>query len=250
MHRLYVSTVNEIIVTLLKKKTIFLLILSALLPVLAAVAAGLVYRQTGVMLFGSADFPVWVLGIFTKVLLPLYIFMWAADSLAGAVEDLSIKMALLRPVTRFKVYLSKNLAIISLVLLNLLIVLASSLAASGMVPSAAWGLAGLGRDLAAYLLAVFPLMGLILIAAFLAQVARSGSAALLLGILFYLAGLALPLLSPLLGSLLPTAYTGWHLLWLAPMINWRSVGLACAVLFANYLVFFPAGYYFFERRDI
>jgi len=250
MNKLYVSTVNEFTVTLLKKKTIFLLFVSALLPVLAAAAASLIYRQTGVLIFGSADFPIWVLGVFTRILLPLYIFMWAADSLAGVVEDLSIKMALLRPITRFKVYLSKNLAIITLVLLNLIIVFISSLGAALFVPTATGLLAGLGRGVAAYILSIFPLIGLIVIAAFLSQLVRSGSAALLVGILFYLAGLALSLISPLLGSLLPNAYTSWHLLWLAPMINWRAIGIAFVVLLANYLVFFPGGYYLFERKDI
>lgn len=250
MHKLYVSTVNEFWVMLLKKKTIFLLLVSALFPVLAAVAASLIYRQTGVLIFGSGDFPVWVLGFFTSVLLPLYIFMWSADSLAGSVEDLSIKMALLRPVTRFKIYLAKNLAIIILVLFNLIIALLASLGAFGLVPAATGFMAGLGRGLAAYLLAIFPLIGLIVIATFISQMVRSGSAALLAGILFYLAGLALPLLSPVLGSLLPTAYTSWHLLWLAPVINWRAVGMALVVLMANYMIFFPAGYYLFERKDI
>jgi ABC-2 type transport system permease protein len=250
MNKIYASTVNETIKALLKKKTIFLMLFSVLVPALMAIVASILYRKTGVLIFGSADFSVWVLGIFTSVFLPLFIFMWSADSFAGELEDLSLKIALLRPITRFKVYLAKNLATINLVLISLLIVFVSSQVATLFIPTGIGFMAGLGRSLVAYVESVFPLIGLIVIAAFVSQLLRSSSGALAIGIIVYIVALALPVISPLVGSLIPTAYTNWHLLWLAPSINWRAIGIAFLALLANYMVFFPAGYFLFERKDI
>ncbi len=126
MHKLYTCTVNELQKILLQRKTHVLALFLLVIPVAMALGVSSFQQHIGVLAFGSGDFSVWILDCFTTLFLPLFIFMWVADSFAGEVDDQSIKIVLLRPITRFKVYLAKNLAIISLVLLTLLVVLCFS----------------------------------------------------------------------------------------------------------------------------
>ncbi|HWP96666.1 MAG TPA: ABC transporter permease subunit [Syntrophomonadaceae bacterium] len=251
MNNLITATMNETKKILLKKKTVAIMLLSAFIPGLMAVIAAILQKRTGILVFGSADFTIWVLSFFTSIFLPLFVFMWSADSFSGEVEDGSLKVALLRPVTRFKVYLSKHGAIKICIIINLLVVLLFSELAGMFLSILGTGfLPGLGRGLAAYVLSVVPLMALMVMSAFVAQFFRSSSGALAMSILVYVGAQVLPIVSPMLGRLTPAAYTHWYLLWLTPSINWGLIIQALVIMLGGCLILFPAGYILFDRKDI
>lgn len=251
MNKIYVSTINEVEKILYKKKTAALMIFSIFAPGILALSASIIQKRIGILAFGSADFPIWVLGFFTSVILPLFIFMWSADSFAGEIEDQSLKIALLRPLTRFKVYLSKNIAIVVCVLFTLLIVfIFSELAGLFLAIMGKGFLTNLVRSLSAYILAVVPLLTITVLAGFLAQLVRSSSGVLAISVLVYIIAKVLPIISPGLANLTLAAYTNWHLLWLTPSISWNVINQALMVMLASCLIFFPIGYFLFDRKDL
>lgn len=126
MNRISAAIYNESQKTLLKKKSVAIMALTALIPIVSVFVVSSLQNRTGVFVLGASGYPVWVLGLFTGYLLPLFIFMTAADIFAGEVADGSIKLVLVRPVTRFKVYMAKVVAIGVFAVVNLAIAYLSS----------------------------------------------------------------------------------------------------------------------------
>src|ERR1035437_5662875 len=111
MNSLSANFINETQKMLLKSKVLACFIISAIIPVGVALLIALLHNKAGVLAVGPAGFPIFILGLFTSTLLPLFIFMWAADIFAGEVGDRSLKVVMVRPISRFKIYLSKIMAL-------------------------------------------------------------------------------------------------------------------------------------------
>ncbi len=237
---------------LARKKTIVLMIISALIPGVLAGLVLTVQNQVGILALGSVDFSIWVLGFFCSIFLPLFIFMWTADSFAGEVEDLSIKSVLLRPVSRFKIYLGKITAILVSIIINLAVVLVFSQLASmfpGILrPATTPG--GFGLAAGAYLLAAIPLIFLAIAASFLAQFFKGSSSALIALILLFIIARALPFLSPAAGKCLPTFYLDWYMLWLGSTPAWGQIVNALIFMLGSGIISFALGCYLFDRKEL
>lgn len=111
MNSLYANFINETQKMFLKSKVVACFIISAIIPVGLALLIALLHNKVGVLAISTAGLPVFILGLFTSVLLPLFIFMWAADIFAGEVGEGSLKIVLVRPISRFNIYLSKIMAL-------------------------------------------------------------------------------------------------------------------------------------------
>ncbi|MBW7459578.1 hypothetical protein K0U00_36525, partial [Paenibacillus sepulcri] len=80
MHSLTAGIINELEKWWLQRKTKWFLLFLVLIPVLAAWLVARVQGNAGISAIVGNDFPLIMLGILTTVLLPLYLFMCAADS--------------------------------------------------------------------------------------------------------------------------------------------------------------------------
>lgn len=241
----------ETLKILSRKKTTALMLISALLPGLMAALVLTLQNKTGIMLSSAIGFPIWVLGYFSSIIIPLFIFMWTADSFAGELEDQNLKIILLRPISRFKVYLAKIKAIVICTFINLIMVLCfSELAALFLgILSPGLGSAG-GHSIIAYLVSLVPLGFLAIASAFLAQFFKSSSSALITSILVYLAVQVLPIISPLTAKMLPSSYLDWYMLWLGTPVAWEQILLALLFMFGSGFIFLAAGFYIFDRKSL
>ena len=111
MHSLTANVWNETIKLASKKKTIFFLAVTLLLPVIAGFLLARFQSGIGIGAIASGDFPIVMLGLFTSIFLPLFVFMGAADVFAGEMGERTMKNTLTRPITRFKVFASKQIAL-------------------------------------------------------------------------------------------------------------------------------------------
>jgi ABC-2 type transport system permease protein len=249
MNSLYASIVNETEKLLLRKKTVFFLILSAIFPLAAMALIKLFQSKMGFLAVTSTNYPILLLGLFTGFILPLFAFTAAADLFAGELGDKTLKIALTRPITRFKVFLSKSISIGLFIIIILGIVFITS-AISGLFLDSNTHLTGLWQGVLAYIVAAMPMLALGAVAIFLAQFFQSSSGALTTCIFVYIAGKAVPFVAPKLAKVILFSYTNWHMLWLGNSVGAVKLLNIFLLILSYIIIFFSAGYYFFDKRDL
>lgn len=178
----------------------------------------------------------------------------------GAVDDLKNnrfssleEYYITRPISRFKVFASKNIAIAAFTIIMLAVVFITSfisglflggLDGGGQLP------AGLSQWLPAYTAAIYPMLFLGIVAAFVAQFFRSSGSALITCVFVYLAAKVMPLVFPAAAKVNPFAYTDWHVMWLGSSVTAGMLINIFLLLLSYNLIFFAAGYYLFEKKEL
>ncbi len=251
MNILQANFINEIQKMFLKSKVLACFIISAIIPVGIALLIALLHNKVGVLAVGPAGFPVFILGLFTSVLLPLFIFMWAADIFAGELGEGNLKIVLVRPISRFKIYLSKIMALgLSIILLLAIILIFTLISGIFLGGSGSDYLVGLGSGLKAYLAATVPMISLAIAAAFIAQFFKSSSGALTTSIFVYIAARVLPVVLPSASKVLLFSYTNWHSMWLGSLAAPEKLLYAFLIMLSSSIILFTSGYYLFDTKEL
>lgn len=249
MHSLYANVWNEAQKMALKKKTWFFMIITLLIPIGAGLLLANFQSGFGVGAVSSSDYPIVMLSIFTGIFLPLFVFMGAADLFSGEIGDRTLKNLLTRPISRFKVYASKQISlglyiVIYLVLAMIGSVISSFFLSGGLSDFAVWDW------MIAYGAAFLPLATLSVTAVLIAQFFTSSSGALTVSILLYIALKASSLFFPQVSTYSPTAYLNWHMLLIGSPMATNQVWSVFMFLLACSILFFTAGYYFFDKKEL
>jgi ABC-2 type transport system permease protein len=250
MYNLLANVVNETEKHFWKKKTVFFLLLSALFPLAGAVLIASFQNKLGIASITAADYPILILGLFTSFILPLFVFMMAADSFAGEASANTLKIALLRPISRFKIYASKH---ISLGIYTVLYLAAAGIASvlSSLFFSVKTGVTqGIFDALLAYAVAALPFIALTCIAVLISQFTRSGSSALIICILIYIGIKAVSFFIPQVSLYSLTSYTDWHVLWLSSSVAVGKLTSIFMFIMACSILCFTAGFYFFDKKEL
>ncbi|SDE51422.1 ABC-2 type transport system permease protein [Paenibacillus sp. UNCCL117] len=240
----------ETVKLLAKRRSLLFLGVTLLVPFLAAWLLTRFQNGIGLGAVTARDFPILMLNLFTSVLFPLFVFMGAADSFSGEIGERTMKLTLTRPVSRFKIFAAKQTALALYIALCVLAgLLSSSLAALFFRPGGGAAEALLDGVLA-YSAALLPLLTLSIAAACVAQLFSTGSSALTATLLLYAGLKAAAMFVPSLGVYSPTAYTGWHMLWLGGTAAAGSIASAFMFLAACSILFFTVGFYGFDKKEL
>ncbi|XID92623.1 ABC transporter permease [Paenibacillaceae bacterium WGS1546] len=249
MHLIYANVRNEWTKLVYRKKTWFFLAATLLLPVGGGLLLANAQNGLGIGAVTSGDYPITLLGLLTGYVLPLFVFMGAADAFSGETGAQTLKIALARPISRFKIYVSKQIALALAIAAYLLLALTGAAIASSFLGG---GLtAGAIADwLIAYGAAFVPLAALSAAAVFLAQFFSGGSGAMAVCLLLYAAARAGSLFLPQAAAYSPTAYMNWHALWLGGSAANDQIAGVFMFLAACSILFFTAGFYFFDKKEL
>ncbi len=249
MHSLYANFVNEWEKTGARRRTKGFLLLTLILPTIAAFGLSAI-RSRSVVIAGLGDnLPLMMLSLYTFTVLPLFMMMTAADSFSGEVAARTLKLVLVRPITRAKVFASKTLAIAAYVAVQLAALWAVSSMADWLVGSS--GTSGAWLDnLQAYAAAWLPMMAIGLVAAFIVQWFRQSTGAMALVILLYAAAKLLPIVLPQLAVWSVFSYTDWHAMWIGDGAQAGKLTNTTAVLLAYCIMAYMAGWMLFERKQL
>lgn len=251
MSSLYANILNETQKIFLRRKNMVLLLLSVVITIGVALLVSTVHKGFGIYAVRSVDFPIYILGFFTRIVLPLFVFMWAADIFAGEVAERNLKIVLVRPITRFKVFLSKNLAIGIAIFIILMLVFIFSFISSCFLGISGKELgAGLLEGIKAYSAALIPMLSLSVAAAFVTQFFKSSSGALTTLIILYITATLLPAVLPQASTVLLTSYVNWHVLWLGSTVAAAKLFYAFMIMLSSSIIFFAAGFYLFDTKDL
>jgi ABC-2 type transport system permease protein len=249
MSSLIATIINETERQFLKKRTIWFVLLSALLPIGAAAILANFQQNLGLSSVSTTDFPILILGVFTSFLLPLFVFMAAADMFAGEISSRTMKITLLRPITRFKVYASKHITLLLHIVLYLAVAGIASISSGFFFHSRGDTLEGILDAMISYGVAGVPFIAIGAFAILAAQLFRSASTALVVCILIYLTAYVVSFFLPGVAMYSLTSYTDWHSLWLNSSFAGGKITSIFMFLTACSILLFTVGFYLFDRKE-
>ena len=245
MSRLYGNIINESEKLFLKKKTIFFFIITAIIPFLSAILLSKFQNSFGIAAISPLGFMVTMLDLFTTLFLPLFIVMAAADEFSGEISDRTLKLTLLRPISRFKVYTSKIMSIGIYIIATLLIILISSTLSGLFLGNGSMVFQNIKITIAAF----FPAMGIALLSVFIAQIFKNASGAIITLIFVFIGLRILGFFIPIILRISLISYLNWHVLWLGNVGIGRLSNIFVIIL-SYYIIFFAAGFGIFDNKDI
>lgn len=248
MNALLASWRNEVEKLWLRKRTKAVLALAILVPVVLTQGISSLGRMMGLTAALGGQVSIITLNLLTGFLLPLYLFISAADLFPGETAARTMKLTLVRPVTRAKLFAAKALALCSAA--------AAILAAAG-VTSAVCGLLTFSSssmlewtdNLIAYAVSVVPMAVLSLIAVWIAMFFSNSAAALGSMIVVFAAAKLLPILFPAIAIWSPFAYTDWYASWMGNGAGTGKLLLSFFILLAYSMMAYVSSVTRFERKS-
>ncbi|WP_199620233.1 ABC transporter permease [Paenibacillus alkalitolerans] len=240
MYSLYASALNETEKLWKRKRTKVFLLITLIVPAVSVILLG--------GLAGSG-LPMLMLNLFTFSVFPLFLFMSAVESFSGEEASGTLKLVLVRPITRTKVFASKVLALVFYiaVLLGLLWIASMLL---GAVVSGGSLTEGMSDSMKAYAAAFVPMIAVGLIAALVAQCIRSTTGAIGLLVIMYAAAKLLPVVYPQASVWSVFSYTNWHVLWVGTGAAANRLLNAFVILLSYCIMAYTAGSMLFERKQL
>lgn len=240
---------NELQLMIYRKKTIFFFLLSVFIPFLLIASFHALHPVMGLIAV-SGSYPVQMLGIYTLFLIPLFMFLEIADLFPQEVSSRTMKLALLRPVTRLGVYTAKFLALgVVIATLLLLLGMVSALCiilfgtpGAGGVNAFAW--------IKAYVAAFLSMWSLAALFVLLAQFFRSAGGFLVFSILLYTAAKVIPYFINGFSAFSITSYTDWYTVWLSSSVPGGRLATSSLFILSSLVMFLGMGYFFFEKKEV
>ncbi|OKP95327.1 ABC transporter permease [Paenibacillus sp. P46E] len=240
---------NELQLMIYRKKTIIFILVSVILPVLLILLFHSLQPILGIVAV-SPSYPVQMLEIYTVFLIPLFMMVEIADLFPQEISSRTLKLALLRPVTRLGVYTAKFLVLgIAIGILLLLLGTVSTLC------NLLFGTPGTGSLhifslLKAYAAAFLSMWSLAALFVFTAQFFRSAAGFLVFSILLYTGAKTVPYLINGFAFFSITSYTDWYSLWLSHTVSTGRLATTTLFLLSGMFLFVTLGYIFFDRKEI
>ncbi|MBP1930957.1 ABC transporter permease [Ammoniphilus resinae] len=241
---------NETTKLMKKKKILAAAILSVLAVVVGQVAVTAIKHGFGLRVVGSTEFPLVVLSIFVYTILPLFATFVAIDMFNGEFSANTMKITLTRPVTRFGVYSAKVLTIALFIAANLFFVMGLSLLAGLMFNPSSASMLGMLRIVLSYSSSFLPVFVFALLVVWLCNLLRGGLAVFFLSILVFVGFTFLDIVLSHYSSFFITSMFDWYTLWISEKINAFKIMRQLLIMLGSGIMFFTAGYYLFDRKDI
>lgn len=243
-----VNARNEWVKIIARAKYWVMLVLVMVACLIGLLVYQLMQSKVGVTL-DAAQYPMLLLPLLTKFVLPLAILMGVADLLPSELTDTSIRALLVRPISRAEVYMSKVLALFTYAcaVLGITLVVTSLLA---LFLAGGAFLAQLPGVLVSYIVTLAPMLVLICFAMLLGSLMRSPTLTMLLGILLYIVMLLLPNLVRGSSVVLFTNFLSWYNMWQSDFSNSLQRLTVLGLFLSTALLTLIGGILVFERRDV
>ncbi|MFC5451243.1 ABC transporter permease [Paenibacillus aestuarii] len=241
---------NEAVKLMKKKKLLAAVILSTLAVMIGQLAVTTIKHGLGLRVVGSVEFPIVVLQFFSYTILPLFATFVAIDMFNGEASNNTMKLTLLRPVSRFGVFSAKVLNLALFIAGNLLFVMLISMLAGFIFNPSTASLSGVFKVIASYVLTFFPVFVFALIVVVLANVIQGGLAVFFLSILVFIAFNFLGIAFSAYSSFFVTSMFDWYFLWISESMNYFKIIRQVLILASCGMMLFTTGFYLFDRKDI
>jgi ABC-2 type transport system permease protein len=243
------TLVNEIEKLYKKKKALAAVLLSLAIIVLGQLIIVGVRSGFGIRGVGSVEFPMLVLSVVVNTILPLFTALVAIDSFSGEFSQNTMRITLTRPVSRFKIFTAKIIAIGLFIFANLLLLLFLSVLAGFIFNTNSATFSAFARTILAYFISLPPLLvlglGIVLIANFF----KSGTSVFFVSILIFIVLKILGLAFSRYSGMLITTQLDWYNLWVANTFPLGKIVRQFLIMSGYALMLFTAGFYLFDKKE-
>jgi ABC-2 type transport system permease protein len=248
MHSLRANWLNEMEKLWVRRRTKGFLLLTILIPVLSGLGLSQLQSHTGIAAGLGSDLPMLMLGLFTTLFLPLFLFMTVVDSFTGEAAARTFKLVLVRPIARSKVFASKVLALAVYTAIHLGIVWLISVLVQLFLNRSGW-FNGMAESALAYTAAWVPMIAVALVAVLIAQGFNNSAGALGLIMVIYISAKLLPFLIPTAAVWSVFSYTDWHTLWIGGGASAGKLFNTFAILLSYIMMAYMGSLMIFERKQ-
>ena len=248
MNKLITFSVNEYKKLFMQTRTKIILALFVLCSLVVGLVSFFININTGVQMIVPGQFPVFVLNLLTRLVLPVLTIFIASELFIGEFKDGTIKNLFALPVSKSIIYLGKLLAGAAVIGTCLVALGVCSVAVSTVVNGfEAFG--SIGGALISYMGAFVYIVVVLVIAGFISLLTGSPSTAVVVNLLIWLGlGFAGTFIAAVKGFL-PTNFESWY----QPLINGVNITAALPPLLfmISYCVMFAVtGIMLFERKEV
>ncbi len=248
MNLVYITTKNEITKIFSKNKTKVILFIEIILCILISIL-GTSANKFSISGFSInlPNLPFTMLPVFTSAVIPLTIFMIVSDIFSQEFENNSIKAAFLRPVTRFKIFVSKNLAITIIVFLNLMIILAITVILRFLFRGE---LIGTHNAVLSYFVSIVPMVILIHMASLIGVIINNPSLTMFSCIAIYVLLMAVKVVFSKISPALFVSYNSWYQMWIGSLVPVNMLINSSLLLLSYVVIFFIIGFLIFDAKEV
>jgi len=250
MHSFKATYINELDKMYRKKKVVVLVLLTLLAIAIGQLTVSGVRFQFGIRASGSAQFPVLVLSVLINTLLPLFTVLMGIDVFSGEFSNNTMKISLLRPVSRLNLFTAKVAAIGSFILASLILVMVFSTLTGIIFNSSERTFMFIGKIFIAYVASSLPILVFTLLIIVLSNIFKSGTSVFFLSILLFLGLKVLSIIYPQFSNLLILPSFNWYNLFLAQNIDIIKILNKFFIMAGYGMILFTVGYYLFDKKDV
>ncbi|MEN8905352.1 MAG: ABC transporter permease [Clostridiales bacterium] len=250
MNIILAGTINETQKIISKKKNLIVLFLILSIVLISAIINIVSNNFLGANVINSAKLPITVLDFTMALVIPIFIFMITSDLFANEISNSTIIISLVRPVSRFKVYITKLISVSVFIITILASMFISSFIVSMFSGKISEVFGELLINLYTYIAAILPLIMLITITAFIAQFLKSSSGTVVFMVIGFLLLPVISALVPEFSVILPTSYIDWYQNFSYSSINVYTITNEFMFIVGYVIIFLSLGVYLFERKDI
>ena len=244
------AVINETCKILKKKKLFVSITLAVLAVIIGQIAVTAIKNGLGLRTAGSQEFPIVVLSFYVFTLLPLFSTFVAIDIFSSEFNLNTMKIALVRPISRLGLFCSKVTVIVMFILGNLIFVMLISFISGLLFNVVSSSVFGILLVVLAYLASFLPVFVFTLFVVLLTNILKGGLSVFFLSVLTFIGIYALGLLFPAYSSFLITSMFDWYILWLSGFTSFFKILREFLIMSGFGIMLFTAAYYLFDKKDI
>ena len=247
MNNFMAAYIDELIKMSKKKKITAALILSISVIVVAAVLICTLSSFMGMNLTGRSEFSLTVLPVMVNAVIPLFIVFAAIDMFCSEYSAGTIKITLLNPVSRVKIYTAKLASLMTFAAAMLVFSMVASFIVGVLIRHTDFAVF---KILASYAVSLFPLLVIAALASLIANITKGSGSSFMLCLIVYIAVKVFELLNPQLASFFFTSGMSIYVLLNAPLISFAKLMRMILIDLGFAVMLFAAGYALFENKEI
>lgn len=244
------SLINEIEKMYKKKKATVIVIISILIIILGQIIVFGVRNGLGLRGVSGLEFPILVLSVFVNTILPLFTTLVTIDIFTGEFSQNTMKITFIRPVSRFKVFLSKIVAILFFIFINLLAVMILSTVFGVIFNATSITIVGLWRVFISYLVTLIPAITLAMVIVLFANMFRSSTSVFFLSIIMFLVLKVLGVVFSEYSSFIITSSLNWYNYWIADSLPIFKIVRQLLIMVGYDIMLFAASYHLFDTKEL
>jgi ABC-2 type transport system permease protein len=241
--------INEIERMCKKKKALVALIISIAAIVLGQLIVVGVRNGFNIRGTSSLQFPLLVLSVFVYTILPLFTALVAIDIFSSEFSQNTMKILIVRPAARFKIFLAKIAAIGVFALANLLLVMILAFVSGLLFNSSSMSFMGIIKVIVAYIVSIWPIMTIALLIVLFTNIFKSGVAVFFLSVLIFIVLVGLSIFFSKYSNLFIVGILRWYGLWIADVIPISEIIREFLILLGCDIMLFTAGFYLFDKKE-